>query len=102
MEAAVHKQGTYALQKVLESPCTASEFVALGNELLKSGRELLGSEPGIYVMAKLVEQLVSVQVCSLILHKRCVQPSPAVAVQGFVVSPSVRMQTDGALCCCGF
>lgn len=72
VEAAMHKQGTYALQKVLESPCTASEFVALGNELLKSGQELLGGEPGIYVMAKLVEQLVSMQVCFLFVTQYAV------------------------------
>ena len=59
LTAAVHKQGTYALQKVLESPCSAHEYVLLGRELMKSAQELLTTEPGIYVMAKLVEQLVS-------------------------------------------
>ena len=69
----MHKQGTYALQKVLESPCSASEFVLLGNELLKSGQDLLGGEPGIYVMAKLVEQLVSPKVLSL-YNSSCLSP----------------------------
>lgn len=71
VDAAIHKQGTYALQKVLESPCSAAEFVLLGKELLKSGKELLGGEPGIYVMAKLVEQLVSMNV-TLFLRVLCV------------------------------
>ena len=58
LAAAVHKQGTYALQKVLESPCSAHEYVLVGRELMKSAKDLLTTEPGIYVMAKLVEQLV--------------------------------------------
>ncbi|KAL0055672.1 hypothetical protein WJX82_003065 [Trebouxia sp. C0006] len=56
--AALHKQGTYALQKVLESPCRDSEFVQLGKSLMEQALELVGGEPGIYVMAKLVDQLV--------------------------------------------
>jgi len=59
VDAALHKQGTYALQKVLESPCRDSEFVQLGKSLMERGLELVSGEPGIYVMSKLVEQLVS-------------------------------------------
>ena len=77
MEAAIHKQGTYALQKVLESPCSAAEFVLLGRELLKSGKDLLGGEPGIYVMAKLVEQLVSMTVCCFASCMPCLSAVPA-------------------------
>ncbi|DBA74033.1 TPA: hypothetical protein ACH3X1_010851 [Trebouxia sp. C0004] len=56
--AALHKQGTYALQKVLESPCRDSEFVQLGKSLMERALDLVSGEPGIYVMAKLVDQLV--------------------------------------------
>ena len=59
VEAALHKQGTYALQKMLESPCTDKEFVVLGKSLMQKAVELVNGEPGIYVMGKLVEQLVS-------------------------------------------
>ena len=58
VEAALHKQGTYALQKMLESPCTDKEFVVLGKSLMQKAVELVNGEPGIYVMGKLVEQLV--------------------------------------------
>ena len=60
VEAALHKQGTYALQKVLESPCRDSEFVQLGQSLMGKALQLVAGEPGIYVMAKLVDQLVSI------------------------------------------
>ena len=58
VEAALHKQGTYALQKVLESPCRDAEFVQLGQSLMEKALQLVSGEPGIYVMAKLVDQLV--------------------------------------------
>ncbi len=64
--AALHKQGTYALQKVLESPCRDSEFVQLGKSLMERALDLVGGEPGIYVMAKLVDQLVGLHT----LHSR--------------------------------
>ena len=60
VDAALHKQGTYALQKVLESPCRDSEFVSLGSSLMDKALLLVNGEPGIYVMAKLVDQLVGV------------------------------------------
>lgn len=60
VEAALHKQGTYALQKVLESPCRDVEFVSLGGSLMEKALQLVNGEPGIYVMAKLVDQLVGV------------------------------------------
>lgn len=59
VEAALHKQGTYALQKVLESPCRDAEFVQLGQSLMEKALQLVSGEPGIYVMAKLVDRLVS-------------------------------------------
>ncbi len=68
--AALHKQGTYALQKVLESPCRDSEFVQLGKSLMERALELIGGEPGIYVMAKLVDQLVGLHTLHLRRLKR--------------------------------
>ncbi len=68
--AALHKQGTYALQKVLESPCRDSEFVQLGKSLMEQALELVGGEPGIYVMAKLVDQLVGLHTLCLGWMKR--------------------------------
>lgn len=57
VDAALNKQGTYALQKVLESPCRDTEFVSLGGSLMEKALQLVSGEPGIYVMAKLVDQL---------------------------------------------
>ena len=59
VEAALHKQGTYALQKVLEAPCRDSEFVQIGQSLMDKALSLVSGEPGIYVMGRLVERLVS-------------------------------------------
>ena len=76
VEAALHKQGTYALQKVLESPCRDSEFVQLGKSLMERGLELVSGEPGIYVMSKLVEQLVRIMNRSSQFHMLAL-PYPA-------------------------
>jgi len=51
---------------VLESPCRDSEFVQLGKSLMERALDLVGGEPGIYVMAKLVDQLVGLHT----LHSR--------------------------------
>ena len=71
VEAALHKQGTYALQKMLESPCTDAEFALLGTSLMQKALDLVNGEPGIYVMGKLVEQLVRYH---LFLHDKCQNP----------------------------
>ena len=76
VEAALHKQGTYALQKVLESPCRDSEVVQLGRSLMERALELVSGEPGIYVMSKLVEQLVRSALIAACLFGFCTYHEP--------------------------